>query len=321
MRQRPVIGGKDAIGTRHEEDVARGYVAVDDIGRVGDMHRVGQQPDQLRGNVGIDGTGVAGEPVVQALAAELLGDIGNPVVISHLVDRDDVGMGNPRGNFCFAAKPPLLARIDENLQPGDFQRLAADEFGVDHLVDFGEAPLADLADDPILAKHSLGGRDLLLCGHSPEDENDIEQFRHLRRDLSPHILIVARGGSEPGELVINRCEPDELRVVELRGAVAGGGVARWLPVADRRSGRMSRQVIRQLGWMRHAAAVVFRSGLRQGAVIRALSGSTPAPGPTLSSRHPQTAPSCVRSGRTSFPPTVSSAGPRHGAREGGRALL
>ena len=67
------------------------------------------------------------EPGGEALAAQLLGNVGKLVVFPHLMNDDDMRMGNLRGVSRLAEESIRLPCVEEDLGAGDLQRLAADE--------------------------------------------------------------------------------------------------------------------------------------------------------------------------------------------------
>ena len=123
----PVVGGERAVVARHEENVPRLDVAVDDAHGMGRVSRFGEGPGDTGGYRGIDGAGMTLEIGGEAFAAQLLGDVGELVVFPHLMNDDDMRMGNLRGVSRLAEESIRLPCVEEDLGAGDLQRLAADE--------------------------------------------------------------------------------------------------------------------------------------------------------------------------------------------------
>ena len=202
----PVVGGERAVVARHEENVPWLDVAVDDAHGMGRVSRFGEGQDNTGGHRRINGAGMALEPGGEALAAQLLGDVRELVVLPHLMNDDDIRMGNLRGVSRLADKPFLLPRVENDLGAGDLQRLAADELRVDHLEDLGEAPFADLVDDAELPNHQRRWRLRLPRRHHPEEKERVEPFGQFGGDRGVLGDGVARRG-KAGELVVDRSQP------------------------------------------------------------------------------------------------------------------
>ena len=143
----PVVGRKWAVVTRDEKDIPRLDVAVDDTHSMGGMRSLGERQDNAGRDRGEDGAGMAVEIGSEALTAQFLGDVGEPIVLPHLMDRDDVWMRDLRGVLRLAEESIRFVRVEEDLGARDLQRLAADEFRVDDLEHLGEAPCANLVND------------------------------------------------------------------------------------------------------------------------------------------------------------------------------
>ena len=203
----PVVGGKRAVVARHEENIPWLDVAVDDAHGMGRVSRLGEGQDNTGGHRGIDGAGMAIEPGGEALAAQLLGDVGELVVLPHLMNDDDIRMGNLRGVSRLADEPFLLPRVENDLGAGDLQRLAADELRVDHLEDLGEAPFADLVDDAELPDHQRRWRLRLPRRHHPEEKERVEPFGQFGGDRGVPGDGVVAGRGKAGKLVVDRSEP------------------------------------------------------------------------------------------------------------------
>ena len=161
------LGGHDAAAAAHgagEEDVVRLDVAVDDAALVGHVEPLGEVLDDPGGDPRIDRARMAPEPLRQrAPGAELLGDEHHAVALADVVDRDEVGVREPRRQLGLADEAPAHAAGDECLRVGDLEGDVAAEERVERLVDRGEAPLPHGADD-LEAIDACGPRRLLPAG-------------------------------------------------------------------------------------------------------------------------------------------------------------
>ena len=240
----PVVGREWAIVARHEKDVPRLDVAVENTDGVGGMGRLGKREDDPGGDRGGDGPRMTIEIGGEALAAELLGDVREPVVIPHLMDDDDVGMGDLRGMFRLAGEPIRPARVEEDPGAGDLQRLAADELRVDHLEDLGEAPFAELVDDTELPDHQRRRLLRLPRRHHPEEKERVEPFGQLGGDRGIPGDIVKASRGKAGKLVVDRSEPLD-GGVERRRITMRPGTWPWPILLGR--------VVWNVGWNCHGA--------------------------------------------------------------------
>ena len=153
-------------------------------------------------------------------------------MLPHLVDDDDIRMGDLRGVSRLAEEPFLLPHVEENLGAGNLQRLAADELRVDHLEDHGEASFADLVDDAELPDRQRRRRLRLPRRHHPEEKERVEPFGQLGGDRGIPGDIVKASRGKAGKLVVDRSEPLDGGVERRRIAVlpATGPWTRTWPI-------------------------------------------------------------------------------------------
>ena len=224
-RSETIVGREWAVVTRHEKNVPRLDVAVEDTDGMGGMRRLGERQDDAGGNRGGDGAGMAIEIGGEAFAAQFLGDVRESVVLPHLMNDDDIRMRNLRGVLRLAEKPLRFARVEEDPRAGNLQCLAADELRVDHLEDLGEAPLAEFVNNAELADRKRRRRLRLPRRHHPEEKERVEPFGQLRGDRGIPGIVVIAGRGKPGQLIIDRRQSLDGGVIERRWGVTGFGIA------------------------------------------------------------------------------------------------
>ena len=220
-----IVGREWAVVARHEKNVPRLDVAVKDTDGMGGMRRLGKGEDDPGRDRGGDGARMAIEIGGEAFAAQFLGDVREPVVLPHLMNDDDIRMGNLRGVLRLAEKPLRLARVEEDPGASNLQRLAADELRVDHLEDLGEAPLAEFVNNAELADRERRRRLRIPRRHHPEEKECVEPLGQFGADRGIPGFVVIAGRGKPGELIIDSRQSLNGGGIEWRWSVTGFGIA------------------------------------------------------------------------------------------------
>src|ERR1700739_1225016 len=149
------------LASRSQKDVRRFDVAMDDVLGVGCHQSVGHLDAHVEHL--IDGHGVAGDGLLQALALEPFHhNEGMAVIVFDPVNRADVGMIKQRSSPGLAGESLQRLRVASEIFRDEFQRYVAPEFQVLGLINHTHTPSPELAEDAVvgylLANHISAGR-------------------------------------------------------------------------------------------------------------------------------------------------------------------
>ena len=153
---------------------------MDDAVGMGVRDGGGQRPHEFRGLPRDHRTGVVLQPFGKvAPRAVFARDEDEACLLAHLVDRDDVRVNQPRGQFCFADEPPPKRHRDQSLGPGNLERDPPAENLVAGLEHICKRTAAGLADDLVPAD-PLRHDDRLIAGipfrgrHLPQQQHRVD---------------------------------------------------------------------------------------------------------------------------------------------------
>ena len=167
-------------GRGHEQHVRRLDVAVDNAVGMGVRDGGGQCPHEFRGLPRDHRTGVVLQPFGKvAPRAVFARDEDEACLLAHLVDRDDVRVNQPRGQFCFADEPPPKRHRDQSLGPGNLERDPPAEnlvAGLEHICKRTAAGLADdlVPADPLRHDDRLIAGIPFRGGHLPQQQHRVD---------------------------------------------------------------------------------------------------------------------------------------------------
>ena len=134
-----------------KENVGRLEITVEDAALVGVVNSLGDRDHELRGVLRVGG--VRRECPAQARTADQLHrEITLAVVLSHLVDRHDVGMVEPGDRLGLVLEPPQLRLAGERARPDHLQRHEAIETDLAGLVDDAHGAAAQLPANLVVAE-------------------------------------------------------------------------------------------------------------------------------------------------------------------------
>lgn len=145
----------------HQHDVLRLDVLVDHAVTVGKIKGGGNLSDQIDHHRQRRGA-LTNDPIRQGLSAQSLHrDVGMVIGLAHVIDGDDVGMGQGAGGARLGKEASSVCLVTRHLVPEALDGQLAIDAGIKTGIDYGHCPFAKHALDPV----TTDGRRGLAGGH------------------------------------------------------------------------------------------------------------------------------------------------------------
>jgi hypothetical protein len=188
-----------------EQDVGRLQVAVEDAAHVRMMHCFGRRRHQARRGAGV--VAILPQPAGQAAAGDQLhAEVALPLVLAHLVDRDDVRVVERGDRLSLVLEPPQLVLAGELGGADHLEGDGAVETDLPRLVHQAHAAAAELARQLVVAEVANAG----ALGQRP-------RIRPIDGGGAVRVVGVGLGGLGPSGLPRERGLPLGDEGVDERG--------------------------------------------------------------------------------------------------------